>query len=113
MEHLTTSSNIETIANAFPSLDINCEENWPPLTIPPSRPHCPYNLRSLGGKLDDQGTSGGLGLIPPQNSYKNKRGRKSDMSKAKLKAKLDVADGKQYSIPGVLRAAHPLEGVIK
>lgn len=35
------------------------------------------------------------------------------MSKAKLKAKLDVADGKQYSIPGVLRAAQPPVDVLK
>jgi len=113
MDHILIYPNVDTIAEALPDLDINCEYQWPPLSHSAARSLCPYNLRSMGGKQSDSGTLGGLGQTSSQSCSKNKRGRKSDMSKAKLKAKPDVADGKQYSIPGVLRAAHPPERVKK
>lgn len=107
------TSDMNTISDALPSLDLNCEDVWPPLVpLVPQTP-CPYNLRSMGGKSSFPGVVGGLGQSSSQNSTKNKRGRHSHLSKAQLKAKLDVADGKQYSIPGVLRAAQPLDTVLK
>lgn len=113
LKHSKLCPNVESIVEALPTLDINCESQWPPLAISVPRTPCPYNLRSMGGNPEGPGFLGGLGPNLAQNYAKNKRGRKSHMSKAKLKAKLDVADGKQHSIQGVLRAAHPLEGVIK
>lgn len=106
-------NDIDSISAAMPSLDLNCEDVWPPLI--PSIPHipCPYNLRYLGGKSGSSGSVGGLGEMGPQGLSKNKRGRKSNLSKAKLKAKLDVANGKQHSITGVLRAVQTPENVIK
>jgi len=44
---------------------------------------------------------------------KKSRGRKSYLSKAQVKAKFDVADGKQMSTPEVLKAVKPCEEVIK
>ena len=41
------------------------------------------------------------------------RGRKSDLSKAQVRAKMDVADGKQMSISGVLRAVKPYVEAVK
>lgn len=107
------SPDINSISAAMPSLDLNCEDAWPPLVPPVPHTQCPYNLRSLGGKSGKPGVVGGLGQSTSQGSAKNKRGRQSHLSKAKLKAKLDVADGKQYSIPGVLRAVQPHDYVVK
>ena len=97
----------------MPSLDLKCEEKWPPLVSPVQHTPCPYNLRSMGLKLGPSGVVGGLGHSTSHGFAKNKRGRKSDLSKAKLKAKLDVADGKQHYIPGVLRVVQTPESVIK
>lgn len=105
--------DIETISAAMPSLDLNCEDVWPPLVPPVPHTPCPYNLRSSGGKPGSSGSVRGLGQLVPQGFSKNKRGQKSDLSKAKLKAKLDVDDGKQHSIPGVLRAVQTPDFVIK
>lgn len=105
--------DIDTISDALPSLDLNSEEHWPPLVSPPSHNPCPYNLRSMGGKSVSSAVVGGLGKTLSCSTAKIKRGRKSDLLKAKLKAKLDVADGKQQSIPGVLRAVQTPEQVIK
>ena len=42
---------------------------------------------------------------------KKLRGRKSDLSKAKLKAIIDIAGGKKLSLPGVIREKQsPPEG---
>lgn len=94
-------------------LDLNCVKHWPPLSPPVQNTPCPYNLRSLGNKVDQNETFGGLGRLSTQGVSRGKRGRKSDLSKAKLKAQLDVADGKQFSIPGVLRAVQTPELVKK
>ena len=67
----------------------------------------PYNLRSLAFRTGKETVLGGLeqDLVPigPRKS----RGRKSSMSKAKQKAIIDIVDGKQKSLTGVLRAAKP------
>jgi len=67
----------------------------------------------MGFKQDQSEACSGLGLYPSQGPQRGKRGRKSNLSKAKLKAKIDVADGKQFSIPGVLRAVQTPEPVKK
>ena len=89
------SPEINSILDALPSLDLNCEDAWPPLVPPASHTPCPYNLRSMGGKSGSSGVVGGLGHSSSQAPAKNKRGRHSHLSKAQFKAKLDVADGKQ------------------
>lgn len=106
-------SDIDSISVALPSLDLNSEEKWPPLASPSNHNPFPYNLRSMGGESGLPVTAGGLGQSLGFSSAKNKRGRKSDLSKAKLKANIDVADGNQYSIPGVLRAVQTPDQVIK
>lgn len=107
------SPEVNSISDAMPSLDLNCKDAWPPLVSPAPKTPCPYNLRSLGGNPVSSGVMGGLSTSSSQALVKNKRGRHSHLSKAQLKAKLDVADGKQYSIPGVLRAAQPSESVLR
>lgn len=94
-------------------LDLKCDKNWPPLTPPAQNAPCPYNFRSMGFKPEQNEAFSGLDQIPSQGMPRGKRGRKSDISKEKLKAKIDVAHGKQYSIPGVLRAVQTLEPVKK
>lgn len=103
---------IENITAALPTIDLNCEE--PPLAsalLVPS-PSRPYNLRSLSKKSDVSLAScepvGGLG--PSSScSVKKGRGRKTNLSKAQVKAKIDAADGKQMLISGALRAVKPLK----
>jgi len=107
------SPDIDTLSAAMPSLDLNSEEVWPPLVPPVPLTPCPYNLRSMVGKSGSSSSVGGLGIMTSQSLPKNKRGRISDLSKAKLKAKLDVANGKQHSILGVLRAVQSPLSVIK
>lgn len=72
---------------------------------PPTAP--PYNLRSLSLRIGKETAPGGLeqDIVPigPRKS----RGRKSNLSKAKQKAIIDIVDGKQKSLTGVLRAAKP------
>lgn len=106
-------TDIESILAAMPSLDLNTEDVLPPPVSSVLHTPCPYNLRSLGGKPGLSGSVGGIGQLPPQGHTKNKRGSKSDLSKDKLKAKFDVADRKQQSITGVLRAVQTPENVIK
>ena len=93
--------------------DLNCDKHWPPLSPRAQKTPCPYNLRSLGNKADQNVAFGGLDRTSIQGVIRGKRGRKSDISKAKLKAKLDVADGKQVSILGALRAVQTPEQVKK
>lgn len=112
-EEINVRPVIEDISAALPSLDLNSEgvSNDPgPSALLPS---CPYNLRSLDQNAITHVSVGGIGPLPSQSQSRKKRGRKSNFSMAQIKAKFDVADGKQQSIPGALRAAHPLEEVIK
>ena len=81
--------------------------------IPTKIPESHYNLRSLDKKPEAVDTIGGIGMEIPQASRKKTRGRKSLLSKAQVKAKYDMEDGKQMSISGVLRAAKPCEKVSK
>lgn len=112
-DHIAGSRDIDTLSAAMPSLDLNSDDKWPPLGHPVPQTPCPYNLRSMVGKSGPSVSVGGLGVMASQSLPKNKRGIISDLSKAKLKAKLDVADGKQYSIPGVLRVVQNPGSVIK
>lgn len=76
-----------------------------------------YNLRSLhktpAHKNELNETVGGLSTETSKGTSIKGRGRKSLLSKAQVKAKYDVVDGKQMSIPGALRAAKTSEMVIK
>ena len=76
-----------------------------PRVSPPKTP--PYNLRSLANRTGKGLVIGGLASDPVSIGPRKLRGRKSYLSKAQLKAKLDIADGKQRSLSGVLRAAQP------
>jgi len=110
--------NIEQIIADIPSIDLNSEViSLDFLVTGGSTPARIYNLRSLSKKTDpspDLGDPvGGLGPSSSKPSQNKGRGRKSELSKAQVKAKLDVADGKQRLISGVLRAAKPPEAVIK
>lgn len=104
---------IDLISAAIPALDLNCEgcSSEPPPLVP--LPSCPYNLRSLDHKSDPQSSVGGIDQALPQSQPRKKRGRKSSLSMAQVKAKHDVADGKQLSIPGALRAVQGPEKVPK
>lgn len=104
---------IEDLSAAMPSLDLNSDrvslEPGPSTVFPP----CPYNLRSLDNKPITSVSVGGIGSLPSHSQSRKKRGRKSNLSMAQLKAKFDVADGKQQSITVALRAAQAPEEVIK
>jgi len=109
----TVEIGIEDISAAMPSLDLNFEGvslNPAPSALHPS---CPYNLRSLDSKPISSGLVGGIGFLPSQSQKRKKRGRKSNLSIAQIKAKFDVDDGKQQSITGVLRAVQGPENVVK
>ena len=105
--------SIEDISAAMPSLDLNFEGvslNPAPSALHPS---CPYNLRSLDSKPISSGLVGGIGFLPSQSQKRKKRGQKSNLSMAQIKAKFDIADGKHKSITGVLRAVQGPENVVK
>ena len=48
---------------------------------------------------------GGLESLPISVGLRNMRGRISNLSKVQVRAKIDIADGTQRSLSGVLRAA--------
>jgi len=110
--------NIDNLTAAIPSIELNCEDgshvSLEPSSSPPVR-H--YNLRSLRKKPNSNPeileSVGGLGTVSSRSFKKKVRGRKSNLSKAQVKAKFDMADGKQLSIPGALRAAVTPEAIIK
>ena len=104
LEVTTVETGIENISAVMPSLDLNCEDVSPHPAPSALHPSCPYNLRSLDSKPVSSESVGGLGLFPSPSQKRKKRGRKSKLSMAQIKAKFDVADGKQQSITGVLRA---------
>lgn len=112
--NLDEQLNVDNIIAVIPSLDLNCDDdpNKKEDSVPSSSV-CHYNLRSLDKKLVILDSIGGLGLTSPQTFKRKARGRKSNLSKAQVKANFDVADGKQMSIPGALRAVNPYENVIK
>ena len=105
---------VDDISAAIPSLDLNREDDpYEEANSNPSHPVCHYNLRSLDKKPETLETVGGIGLTPPPSLKRKIRGRKSNLSKAQVKAKFDVADGKQMSITGALRAAITPDLVVK
>lgn len=109
--------NIENLSDALPSLNLNCED-FPPLSMGNgSSTARHYNLRSHSKKpgcsSELSEPVGGLGTETPKSISKKGRGRKSMLSKTQAKAIFDVADGKQMTIPGALRAAKPPETVLK
>lgn len=94
----------------MPKINLNCEEvpcDSGNITISPGKPVCHYNLHSFDERPATGDLIGGLGMDVPQISMNKSRGRKYFLSKAQVKAKFDVADGKQLSFPRVLRAAKP------
>lgn len=104
---------IEIISADIPSLDMNCVGFSPepcPLVL---NPICPYNLRSLDNKPDPFTSVGSIDSSLPQSMIRKKRGRKSNLSMAQVKAKHDVADGKQQLIPGALRVVQGPDIVLK
>jgi len=105
-------------SKALPSQNQNCEDpSKLSQTSGSSSSVRHYNLRSHSKKSATlQIVPESVGGLCPESSKsisKKGRGRKSLLSKAQAKAKFDVADGKQMSIPGVLRAAKTPEMVIK
>lgn len=111
-DQLHIENFVENITAAIPSIDLNCEDEPPEEAKPVSASlTCHYNLRSLDKKPERLGSFGGIGRTSPQ--IKKVRGRKSSLSNAKVRAKIDVADGKQMTIHGALRAVNPQETVIK
>ena len=67
----------------------------------------PYNLRPLANRKGKGQAVGGIALDPVVIGPRKLRGRKSLLSKAQFKAVIDIADGKQKTFPGVLRAEPP------
>ena len=112
-EENTVENCIENISAAIPSLDLNCEGVSSNLIPPVHHPTCPYNLRSLDIKPDPLDTMGGIGLSPTLSQKRKKRGRKSNLSMAQIKSRHDVADGKQQSITGALRAVQAPKNFLK
>jgi len=110
--------NIENFTSDTPSLNLNCEDyHLEGQGHGLSSVGCHYNLRSLSkksvGSDEVMDPVGGLGAEVTKSISKKGRGRKSLLSKAQVKAVFDVADGKQMSITGALRAAKSPEAVKK
>ena len=111
-DQLHIENFVENITAAIPSIDLNCEDEPPEeAKLVSASLICHYNLISLDKKPERLGSFGGIGRTSPQ--IKKVRGRKSSLSNAKVRAKIDVADGKQMTIHGALRAVNPQETVIK
>lgn len=64
----------------------------------------PYNLRPLAIRKGKGLIVGGLELDMVSVGLRKLRGRKTNLSKAQLKAIIDIVGGKQMSLPRVLRA---------
>ena len=67
----------------------------------------PYNLRPQAKRVGTGLVVGGLALNPVVIGARKIRGRKSNLSKAQSKFVVDIDDGKQMSLTGVLRAEWP------
>ena len=67
----------------------------------------PYNLRPRENRGGSGLAVGGLASNPVVIGARKLRGRKSNLSKAQSKTVVDIADGKQMSLTGVLRAERP------
>lgn len=79
----------------------------PPDSQIPIPENPPYNLRPLANRKGKGMAIGGLASNPMACGTRKLRGRKSNLSKAQLQAVVDIAYGKQLSIPRVLRAEPP------
>ena len=109
-------TRVDSITSSIPKINLNCEEILNEICevkTSPSKSTCHYNLCSLDKKLVSGEPVEGLGMDTSQASLRKPKGRNSYLSMAQVKEKFDVADGKQLSIPGVLRAAKPCKGVTK
>ena len=107
MEHVQMHEiidSLDSINTSFPpSSPIGfVPEPDPSLSGLPEKP--PYNLRFLVNKPWRREAIGGLELNHVPVGPRNLRGRKSNLSKAKIKSKLDIVDGKRRSPSRVLRA---------
>ena len=81
-----------------------------PLTANPrasSSDSLPYNLRPRANRAGKGLVVGGLASDPAAHGPRKMRGRKSNLSKAQLKVVVDIADERQMSLTGVLRAERP------
>ena len=65
----------------------------------------PYNLRPSDKKMMENEMFGGIGKATPIEKTRRNRGRKSDLSKDQLNVVIDIVDGRQLPLKGVLRAA--------
>ena len=113
MEHIQMHEIIESLdsiitsfpPSSFPSpIDVVPEPD-PYLSGIPKSPA--YNLRSLMNRPWRREAIGGLESNHVPFGPRKLRGRKSNLSKAQLKHKIDIADGKHRSLSGVLRAVQP------
>lgn len=100
LESIITSISGLNIAN-FP---YSSPEFPLPSAKPSKKPH--YNFCPRDKKYFPSEAVGGLGIIQESSIPPKTRGRKSNISKSHIKAKLDIADRKQLSLKGALRAAH-------
>jgi len=98
----TTDSVLMTVTSPLPLVPLHSGDGG-------REPH--YNLRPLATRKGKELVAGGLATDEVSIGPKKLRGRKSDLSKAKMKAIIDIAGGKQLSLPEVLRAKQsPPEG---
>lgn len=110
MAHCTISSpplvcNTESIMSTSPPAVRSS-----PLPQGSSPPH-PYFLRSRNTAKSLSDCHSGLGIVMPEGTSLNSRGRKSHLSKAIKRAGAEVISGQQSTIDGVLRAGHTPRGV--
>ena len=71
----------------------------------------PYNLRPRWDRRASGFAVGGLASNSVDFGIRKARGRKSNLSLTQSKAVVDIADGKQLTLPRVLRAERPPSGV--
>ena len=79
----------------------------PPCSRPTVSEPLPYNLRPRADRRGSGLVVGGLASNPIVIGARKMRGRKSNLSIAQSKVVVDIADGKQMSLTGVLRAERP------
>ena len=109
-------SALDSIITSIPDLSIDpCPQLPSGLDeLPPSeRERKLYNLIPREKKVSLLEVVEGLGNLADSPSKPKLRGRKYNLSKAQLKAKLDIADGKQISLTGVLRVVQASGNVHK
>ena len=109
-------THVDSIITSIPKIDLNCEgvpgeeEGVRRGPLPGSNY---YYLCSHDKKSTPLETVWGLGMDLSLSNKRKSRGRKTNLPKAQIRAKIDIADGKQMSISEVLRVANPCVEVEK